>query len=414
MQTYLLDLTLESPLSVSRGRSASNRQATTTVVPSQTLRGALAAATERAGVGVEARERLFGTEGLRTSALVPAGPEGSGGVPAVAPLTLRTCKRNGGFVADASSQETSPHGVEDALFASLRLTLQDDPDGLRALRTCHADGCGHVMTQKGGLVRTDEDGPKTQRPPGKRTQTHVGLDRRRDGAASGMLYAREVVNEETSAGGDEGLRATTYRAMITGAEDHLDQLTDALRRVGKVRVGTALSRGLGRCRIDAIEEREGGASVEERVRAFNEAFAEHGGATDGVLIALTLRTPALFVDPFLRPEPAPGGEQLLQAARSAEGAHAEALATLDRAHEVARSYTFQAWNGLAGMPHATDQGLRAGSVLVYRAPALTDDLQSALTHIEETGVGLRRELGLGRVRVCDRLHTDVHEHTNGT
>jgi CRISPR-associated Csx10 family RAMP protein len=413
MQTYLLDLTLESPLSVSRGRSASNRQATTTVVPSQTLRGALAAATERAGVGAEARERLFGTEGLRTSALVPAGPEGSGGVPAVAPLTLRTCKRNGGFLADASSQETSPHGVEDALFASLRLALQEDPDGLRALRTCHADGCGHVMTQKGGLVRTDEDGPKTQRPPGKRTQTHVGLDRRRDGAASGMLYAREVVNEKTSIGG-EGLRATTYRAIITGEEDHLDRLTEALRRVGEVRVGTALSRGLGRCRIDAIEQRAGGTSVKERVHAFNEAFVEYGGGTDGVLIALTLRTPALFVDSFLRPEPAPGGEHLLQAARSAERSHAEALAKLNRVHEVARSYSFQAWNGLAGMPHATDQGLRAGSVLVYRAPALTDDLQSALAHIEETGIGLRRELGLGHARVCDRLHTDVHEHTNGT
>lgn len=412
MQTYLLDLTLESPLSVSRGRSASNRQATTTVVPPQTLRGALAAATERAGMGGEARDRLFGTEGLRTSALVPTGPAANGCLPAVAPLTLRTCKRNGGFRADTARQEEAPHGAEDALFASLRLALQDEMDGLQSLRTCHAPDCGHVMTPTGGLVRAGEDGYETQPLPGKRTQTHVGLDRRRDGAAGGMLYAREVVNEKTSAGDGEGLRDTTYRAAITGSDAHLDQLTDALRQVGEVRVGTALSRGLGRCRVDALEPRTEDTAVEERVRGFNDALAVRGLDPDGVLIALTLRTPALFVDAFLRPEPSPEGSQLLQASRPAEAAHAEALAGLDPVHEVARRYQFQAWNGLAGLPHATDQGLRAGSVLVYRAPALTDELTAALTHIEDTGVGLRRELGLGRVRVCDRLHTDVHEHTS--
>lgn len=405
METYLLDLTLQSPLSVSQGRSTSNRQATPTVVPPQTLRGALAATAERAGIGTDTKDRLFGTEGLRSSALVPAG--GADGLPVAAPLTLRTCKRNGGF-----RSEENAHGVEDTLFASLQLALDGETGGLEDQRTCQVEECGHVMTRKGGLVRRGESGYRTQPHPGKRTQAHVGLDRRRDGAASGMLYAQEVVNEKTTVGGAEGLCPTTYRAAVTGDEADLSRLSEALSAVGTVRVGTALSRGLGRCEVEDFRPRASPAPLEKRVEAFNEAFQGAVGAREKPLVALTVRTPALFVDDFLRPEPAPDGGQLLQAARSSGASHAEALADLDRAHEVARSYQFQAWNGLAGFPHATDQGLRAGSVLVYRAPALTEELLSALAHVEEAGIGLRRELGLGRVRVCDPIHTEVHQHSS--
>jgi len=411
METYRLDLTLESPLSVSWDPDASNRQATATVVPPHTLRGALAAAAERAGADPETLDRLFGAEGVRTSALLPGTPNGA--LPAVAPLTLRTCKRHGGFEGEEGSTQTeSPHGVEDTLFASLRLALHDDPAALRALRTCRADGCGHVMTRKGGLVRAENGGYRTQSMPGKRTQTHVGLDRRRDGAASGMLYAREVVNEKTTAGPDEGLRPTTYRAAITGPESALERLRDALDTAQALRVGTAVSRGLGRCSVEHFAPRAARTSLEDRIADFNDAYREHGKAGDGTLIALTLRTPALFVDEFLRPDTTPGGDRLLQGARSDEQPHARALETLERVHEVARGYQFQAWNGLAGFPHGTDQGLRAGSVLVYEVPAVTDELLEALSHAETAGVGVRRELGLGRVRVCDRIHTDIHEHTD--
>jgi CRISPR-associated Csx10 family RAMP protein len=408
METYRLDLTLESPLSVSRDRSASNRQATATVVPPQTLRGALAAAAERAGADPETLDRLFGEEGLRTSALLPSDPDGA--LPAVAPLTLRTCKRHGGFDGDEGGRQTeAPHGVEDTLFASLRLALHDDPGALRALRTCQANGCGHVMTRKDGLVRTEEGDYRTQSMPGKRTQTHVGLDRRRDGAASGMLYAREVVNEKTTAG--EGLRPTTCRAAITGPESALEHLRDALDATEALRIGTAVSRGLGRCSVERLAPGTAPPPLEDRIADFNDAYRKHGHV-GGTLIALTLRTPALFVGEFLRPDTTPGGDRLLQAARSDEQAHAHALESLERVHEVARGYQFQAWNGLAGVPHGTDQGLRAGSVLVYQASEVTDELLDALSHVEKAGVGLRRELGLGRVRVCDRIHTDIHEHTD--
>jgi len=203
------------------------------------------------------------------------------------------------------------------------------------------------------------------------------------------------------------------QAVVTGSSDALSDLEEALSEEGELRVGTAISRGLGHCEVPSppLRAPSGLPPVRDRIEAFNEAWQEHEGK-EGPLVALTLRTPALFVDDFLRPETAPSGADLLQAAGPAEQAHAEALASLERAHEVARPYRLQAWNGLAGFPHATDQGLKAGSVLVYRADELTDALIEALTHVEQAGIGLRRELGLGRVRVCDPVHTRVHEHSD--
>jgi CRISPR-associated Csx10 family RAMP protein len=389
------------------------------VVPAQTLRGALAAKLKRGGADATTLQEVFGPAGMRTTALVPAPPPSAdaSSLPRPAPLTLRTCKRHPGFTEDPAPSGDA-HGAEDALFASLRHAIDDDPGGLDALRVCSVEGCGNVLTRISGLVRRDSDQLYRSQPhPGKRTQTHVGVDRRRDGAASGVLYAREVVNEKTRIGGT--LRPTCYRAQVTGRGDHIEALRPVLEEGEEVRVGTSLSRGLGRCRVEAFREAGDSAPVTDRIQRFNAAWRDargdgtlEGEPAEGALIALTLQTPALFVDPFLRPNPSPDGTALLQAAREGESAHAEAIARLEWVHEVARPYAFQAWNGLAGFPHATDQGLRAGSVLVYWASAVDDALVAALRHIENAGVGLRRHLGLGCVQICDPIHTLVHAHTH--
>ncbi|MFB6274108.1 MAG: RAMP superfamily CRISPR-associated protein [Salinibacter sp.] len=418
MQTRLLTVALESPLAVSSGRGTSNRTSTPSVIPPQTLRGAMAAALDRAGCDDETMQSVFGPTGCRTSALVPFSRSQTNGedqTPRVqsrpAPLTLRTCKRYEGFLGEDPDGET--HGVEDTLFASLRLELEGDPEGMERLRACAREGCGNVLTQMDGLVCGAEKGYVTQPEPDRRTQTHVGIDRRRDGAAPGILYAREVISEETAE--DPGLAPTRFRARVAASEEDMAALDGVLGEEGaELRVGTSISRGLGRCRVERFEEAGEGPTVRERVRDFNDVWKERtSGAAEEALVALTLETPGLFVDEFLRPDTTPEGSALLQAARPDEGKHAEALSEMDRVHEIARPYRFQAWNGLAGFPHATDQGIRAGSVLVYSVPEITPDLEAALEHIEDVGIGLRRELGLGRLRVCDPIHTEVHEHTAG-
>jgi CRISPR-associated Csx10 family RAMP protein len=297
-------------------------------------------------------------------------------------------------------------------LASLQLVLEGNAKAMEELRTCSQDGCQNVLVQKEGFVRTHGEGYATQQAPDRRTQTHVGIDRRRDGAEEGVLYTQEVLNEETVVP-EGGLVPTRFRARVVAAERDMGYLRDVLEAEGaELRVGTSISRGLGRCRVTGFDEPDGWAPVAERVRQFNEAWSKRSAdAEEQSLIVLTLDTPALFVDSFLRSNTTPTGADLLQAAGSEEADHREALSRLKRVHEVARPYRLQAWNGMAGFPHGTDQGIQSGSVLVYAASELSKDLLAALRHIETAGIGLRRELGLGQVRVCDPIHTRVHEHT---
>jgi CRISPR-associated Csx10 family RAMP protein len=432
-------------MAISADRGDGNQTGTRLFAPPSTLRGALAATVKRAGVASEDdMQRLFGTRGCRPSALLPSstpareheqanGADGdasgedaterTASAPGVqfAPLTLLTCKRHPGFAGETNASGREAHGVSDRLLASAAFAAKDDASALEALQTCPE--CGNVLRPKGGFVQAgaQQQSYRTQPPPTTRVQTHVGIDRRRKGASPGALYSREVINESGEQNGRAPSEAAgsgdrLMSAAVTGPPEVMRLLSETVTEAGTLRVGNAVSRGLGRCEVVAFEERdakqpERRADLTERVEETSAAAAQKG-LPEGTYVTLTLRTPALFVDAFLRPELRPGSEDLLQAAWSDHEAYAEALAALDPVHQVARPYQFSAWNGLAGFPHATDQGLAAGSALLFRAPeGLTDALAEALLHAETAGVGLRRHLGCGRVRVGNAMHFSLNEVT---
>jgi len=336
-----------------------------------------------------------------------------------APLTLRTCKRSGGLAAEGA------HGVQDVLFDALLFALKDDPEGLRALRLCRADGCSQVLADVSGALGVGAEGSFYRPPePDTRTQAHVGLDRRRQGAASGILYSREVISEKT--GADGTLAPTRMQADVTGPSEVMEVLKKVLTEVpdesATLRLGTSRSRGLGACQVRAFEEVAPStlipapAPLDRRIEAFNDRWDDwcsaYGHSPDGSLVTLTLQTPALFVDDLLRPSLSPGGAALLQDGCESERPAASALETLEKAHQIARPTQVQSWNGMAEFPHRSAEGLAPGSVLVFRAEHLGDDVLGALAHLEDTGIGLRRHFGFGRVRVCSPTHTHLHEHVS--
>lgn len=421
MQTRRLLIELDAPLAVSQSRDTANRHATPRIVPPTTLRGALAAALGKNGTSEDAMEKVFGPRGCRTSALMPSAP-GRAGRAMPTPLTLRTCKRHGGF---RSGGDPAGHGAEDLLFDALRFAEFGDADGLRNLRLCQAEGCDQVLEQMDGVLRAEgRDTFRTQPIPDTRAQAHVGLDRRRRGASAGMLYSREVISEKTSAGGE--LRRTQMQADVTGPDDVMDKLAEELSPGDKLRVGTARSRGLGTCRVrmfeqvGASDQIPGPPPLSDRIEQFNDRWQRHrdeaegSGSKAGPLVSLTLETPALFVDDFLRPNLSPAPSDLLQSAFEPEKKHATALGALEKVHQIARPERVHSWNGMAEFPHRSRQGLAAGSVLVFRAEEQSEALFSALRHAEQAGIGQRRHFGFGRVRVCDPIHTHVHEHTSGS
>lgn len=375
-------------------------------MPAPALLGGLAAFMARhAGTADDLFRRAFEGGGCRTTALLPVHVDAGNSVevPRIAPLTLRSCKHAPGFVAEGG------HGVEDTLLASSVYATRGEVGLLDALQVCPR--CGNVLRSFRGYVGEVYASGSGSEPvyrsgpePGRRVQTHVGIDRRRRGAAAQVLYAREVLDEQSEAGSER------FAALVEGDDAVLRWLAGALTRPeATLRLGNALARGLGRCLVERFEPAPPLPSLEGRIEAFGRVFA--GVPVEGVPIALTLETPALFVDPFLRPQLRPGGGDLLQE-RGSTPAEVEAEAVLGRlvrVHQVARPHQALGWNGRTRWPHRAEQGLEAGSVLLFAAPEVDDALVSALAHVEREGVGVRRGQGYGRVRVCDPIHTGLHE-----
>ena len=409
MHAYTLNLRLAAPLAVRAERGTGYQSSTLTTVPPPMLRGSLAACLRHRGRDADVLfSEAFGEGGLRTTDLAPVHIRGEGAGTARPPvLTLLSCKQYGGPAGDEGA-----HGLEDVLFATLAYAVEGDASHLRSLDRQGCPHCRNVLRPYRSALCRGAEGHLAEAPsPSKRVQVHVGIDRRRHGAASGIFYAREVVEEQPE---DEA--TWLYQARVTGSEEIMTWLAQQLTPGTVLRIGNAVSRGLGRCEVHTFapvaDAAPSAKAVRERAERFTEAARDYVPSLpeEARLVAVTLETPALFVDAFLRPSLSPDGAALLQAASSAERGHAAALRTMQRVHQVARPYTFTGWNGLAGFPHSSDHGLTVGSVLVFQTGASPEDgLWDALAHVERAGIGLRRHLGFGHVHMCDPIHVTAHE-----
>lgn len=412
MPTYNLTVELESPLSIAPDQGTAFQQQTLSYVPPTTLRGGLAAlALYHTSADDAGFQEAFVQEKLRVSSLLPVPPRSNPASVQVAPLTLLSCKQHPGFREDEDNASEG-HGIEDALFAQIAFGLREDTGPLQALRTC--PHCGNVLRPLGGHIYRNRDGTYARSPAlSKRIQDHVGLDRRRHGAASGILFSREVLSEQMPIRTDPEVpyAPTRLQGTIDAPENVLSWLRAWLKPGVTLTLGQAVSRGLGRCRVAGFEMAPPPPPIQERIDAFNQRLQTYHPEAEYVYVSLTLLTPALFIDAFLRPNMTPGARDLLQEARAEERSHQDALANLEVVYQTTRPYQRIGWNGLAGFPRTPMQGLQAGSVLLLRAQALDETVLAALAHIEAAGIGLERGLGFGRVRVCDPLHTGVHEMT---
>jgi len=377
------------------------------------LRGALAAALKRSGTPREKLDQFFGRRGLRTSSLMPVSPSSSEaeGAPRdlrirPAPLTVRTCKRFPGCHNDSrysgKAKETPPHGSEDTLGGIIAYAEEGQTDRLDDAQIC--ERCGNVLVPLRGILRERDEAYALQPTLDARFQAHVGIDRRRQGAASGVLFTQEVLQEYT----DDV--PSLMQAEISAPPEAADAISALIENDKTLRIGSSISRGLGRCTVFAFAPVPERPPLEDRLTAFSEWAAAVTSNPGGAIVPFTLVTPALFVNAFLQPSTKPQGADLLMDVPGVSDPEREAIQALEPVHQVARSYNFQGWNGLARFPHATDQGLAAGSVLLYRAPERTKPLLSALAKAEAWGIGLRPELGFGRVVVADPLHRLLHEH----
>ena len=308
MMHYTLVLELTSPLAVSMRRQANVIPTLNRVGPSM-VRGALAGLALRTVRAEDDRfQQAFVQGGVRTSSLLPLVVEGDNQLQEVdvieAPQTLMTCKR------------VREHGYIDGLFATTHYALlnerseglagakeiQDRIKAMESIRECPIPDCESVLKAAGGQLSYDWDGVfDSTGSPGKRLQTHVGLERDRRGAAQGVLYSREVINEST----DD--KRVYIQASVSGEDALMKWLSnDVLKKGTTLHIGNAISRGLGRCTVVRFKKAVKRSTIKERVEGFKEQFVASTKAEellgDRYLISLMLDTPRLFCRPLLAPQ----------------------------------------------------------------------------------------------------------------
>ena len=116
--------------------------------------------------------------------------------------------------------------------------------------------------------------------------------------------------------------------------------------------------------------------------------------------ALTLHAPAILCDPLLRHHGSIDVEML----HELSGLPAD---DVTRVYQAASTARVTGWNEIWGTPKLHECAIEPGSVFLFAWKGDVDDeLYQALFRLEESGIGLRRAEGFGRVCVSDPFHLE--------
>jgi len=422
MAQLYLSLMTKSPLAI-RADHATGGSKTATIVNGNTLLGSLAAAHRMLYADTKNDDFVhFFLEGnICYPNLYPAnfdlqealGDEMQASHSPIYPVpkTAQSCKCFEGFLKEFSDER---HGVRDSLmdWAVFKLTDGKNVNTLRDHAHCNyprgsgKEGCDEVMDHYGGFYRR----AVFVKPPyhrmtaqvGTRLLTRTGINRDRHIVEEGILYNREVIDEEVYFWGMVKLPnqlLSTFKEFVEEADD-----------AGLIRVGTGRTRGLGQVQLTvhgAEDDEISFDSFKPRLMDFDAKLREHMGYApanedDRFYFALTLHSPVILRDDLLRYQGTISGEVLETYAKvSSEGLH------LRQIHQVASQERVTGWNELWGTPRMQEYAIATGSVFLFvSAKKVSEELLEKLFELENQGIGERRVEGFGRICFSDPFHLE--------
>jgi CRISPR-associated protein Csx10 len=379
MSSQYLAITPLSPLYMGRAKPGFNFLASRDAVPGSIVRGALAEYLIGTGQASAIRERV---ENLRISWFYPSPSEFLW--PHALPATALQCKAVAGF------QKSKGHGVMDSLipalaYAELERFGATFPVPFRL--TCAS--CQNRMDRIGGWYVRDRDFDLVEID--KVSQTKVALSRQRRASEAEMLYSVTA------------LRPQVFLGKVWGSHDTIDLLIQACEVSG---LGGLTSRGYGRVTIQRTSLQT--EPLRERVVAFNETLAhvwdelrtiawqsDVPSRPVGWYVSINLASPAILHDVY--------GCSSLRLDLALQGETSEPV------FFTATSEYASGWSTAWGLPKEVRLAAAIGSTYVFRVDYETNELYETLEHLENTGIGDRRDEGYGDVIVCHPFHREVDQ-----
>jgi CRISPR-associated protein Csx10 len=411
---YLSVLAL-SPLAI-RSDHAEGGTKTFQYIPGTTVRGSLAAAHQL--LRPEQKDEfaaLFLEQKVYFPHLYPAlfngSPSGidTSNLPVLPlPKTAQSCKRFPGFIPlPGERTNEKQHGIRDSLLDWGIFSLLDR-EGLpvSALLAPFSKSrvfckkCEQLMDHVHGYYRCGRSNPRDRMKANVNThlQTRTGVSRDWGIVEESILYNREVFNQGMQFWGVVILPdklAGTFKNFI--AEANKEDI---------VCMGTGRTRGLGRINLETKEVRlRGLTDFKNRLISFDAAMRKQAQETKvrnlaPFFIAITLHSPSILCDPFIRYY-----STIDEATLSNLVNHP--TATFQRIYYSAGIRRICGWNELWGTPRANDYAIETGSTFLFACSQQPDDLLiQALYTLEEEGIGRRRSEGFGRIFISDPFHLE--------
>lgn len=431
MKQIILAVKARSPIAV-RADQAEDGSTSALYIPGTTLAGSLAAAyrllhSERSDAFAE----LFLKERISFPFLYPAlfkksalGIDSSNLPVVPLPKTAQTCKRFPGFrpvLKEDTNEER--HGIRDSLldwaaFSLLEQSNASIPDLLDSLeqhKDCH---CKQPMDHISGYYRRDRFKPQVMMKADVHTrlQTRTGIDRTWGVVEEGVLYNRQVF--------DENMRFWGKVILPDELSESFCAFLEEADKEEVIRIGTGRTRGLGFIGMKPVEaKRPGLESFKARLEKFDAALKDrlvraHVEKHDAFYFAIALYSPTILSDEFLRYRKTLDAATLMRLLfpdeviskdqqKSASGEQGGWLKSVYRSVSVER---IAGWSELWGTPRAIDYALTTGSTFLFASSRSLDDrLLQALYRLEETGIGRRTAGGFGRICVSDPFHLEVDQ-----
>ncbi len=420
MKYFSVNLTTISPLAIRADHSPGGAE-TTRFIPGTALVGSLAA-THRFFYPekVSDFEAFFLNGQIYYPDLYPAAFSDPGmqdlNLPVYPmPKTAQSCKRHPGFRFPGEDEDDF-HGGRDSLidWALFKMATAKayDPGNTQPLKVLQdhkrCKYCDAMMDAFSGYYRRDTVEPHymihAQIDSHTRLQTHTGINRESGTVQEGILYNRQVFEEDMHFWGalklpdDEDLAGDFASFISEVNEEHL------------IRLGTGRTRGLGKVSlaIESIEdEDERHTRFTKRLQIFDELLKTkareiHLQDLKQSYFALTLHSPLILCDELLR-----------YRGTIDEGTLAELLGIpateFECIYQAASVRRVTGWQELWGTPRTNEYAIETGSVFLFASSQPLEALLRPLFILEEQGAGKRRAEGFGRVCISDAFHQETEQ-----
>ena len=373
--------TIQSPLAVSARRATGNDLATQAFLPGTTVRGAAAAVfLETAQADAPDFRALFLEETVRFGDL-----RKEGAFPW--PRSARRCK------------EYETHRLRDVLLGwgakalGERIEIQKKCNDGSSKAPCPSkiavpDGYGVFDAEKRQYEGVDV---------GMRRVAHIAMDPDLLRPRSGEFHTSRVIHSHQ-----------IFEGFFHAESRGEDALRRFFERERTLCVGRGRSRGQGRIALSlSPEPAETAAEMAAKISALNETAGRFATLSDRIVFTCTLLSAAILLDDWLLPK-----LELDVVDFGVQGL--ESFAPIAK---MTRSVDIAGWHAKAQLPKNGARALAPGSCFLFARPLnvvedramATQRLAEILVHLQERGLGERREEGFGEASFCLPFHYEKAE-----